>query len=145
MTLLSSLSSLIRKFDDVFGYIVSPPSLSRSRGFAWDAKAAELNIISFAVEWTAKGNSSSFIKVILYWNTSGYLFIRKDACFCFPPFLPCGILAQWNSALRTSLGGFHRAGLYLWGQRKAKKKQILCELCVSAVIINYPTIIRYRI
>jgi hypothetical protein len=30
-------------------------------------------------------------------------------------------------------------------QRKAKKKQILCDLCVLAVIINYPIIIRYRI
>jgi hypothetical protein len=26
-----------------------------------------------------------------------------------------------------------------------KKKQILCELCVSAVIIDYPIIIRYHI
>ena len=29
---------------------------------------------------------------------------------------PCGMLAQWNSALRTSFGGFHRAGLFLWSQ-----------------------------
>jgi hypothetical protein len=34
--------------------------------FARDAKAAELNIIPFAVEGTAKGNSSSFITIILY-------------------------------------------------------------------------------
>jgi len=41
---------------------------------------------------------------------------HRDVCFCFPP-----------------------------SQRKAKKKQILCDLCVSAVIINYPIIIQYRI
>jgi hypothetical protein len=43
-------------------YSVSPPA-------SLDAKAAKLNIISFAVERTAKENTSSFIKEISYQNT----------------------------------------------------------------------------
>ena len=62
-------------------YIVSPPALSASGRFAWDAKVAKLNIISFAVEGTAKENSLSFIKVILYWNTGGYFFILQGCMF----------------------------------------------------------------
>jgi len=36
-------------------------------------------------------------------------------------------------------------GLIPLGSAESKKKQILCDLCGSAVIINYPIIIRYRI
>ena len=60
------LSTLIRKFDNVYFYIVSPPALSAFGRFARDTKAAELNIISFAVEGTAKENSSSFIIIAFH-------------------------------------------------------------------------------
>ena len=56
------LSALIRKFDDVFFYIVSPPGLSRSNGasgfamqatprqVAQDAEHAEFIVFSFDVD-----------------------------------------------------------------------------------------------
>ena len=83
---LPDLSVLIRKFDDIFFLYCF------TARFAWDAKAAELNNISFAVEGTAKENNPTFIKVILYWNTNGYFFIPQGCMF-----LLSGVLALWNA------------------------------------------------
>ena len=74
-----TLRALIRKFDDVFLYCFTAR-------FAWDTKAAELNIISFAVEGTAKENSSIFRKVILHWNTGGYFFSPQGFMFLLSAF-----------------------------------------------------------
>ena len=52
----------------------------------------------------------------------------------FRPPPPCGMLALWNSAPRTSFGGFHRAGLFLRGQRKEIRNN---SLCVLLALLNW--------
>jgi hypothetical protein len=70
--------------------------------------------------WFVSQNASISIKSIIRWvpDTLGLVITLLGGLrfISFRPPLPCGMLALWNSAMRTSYGGFHRAGLFLWGR-----------------------------
>jgi len=85
--------------------------------FAWDAKAAELDIISFAVEGTAKENSSSFIKVILYSITGSYFFVSQGGIF-----LLFGVPVLWNACPMKCNAYFIGATPIPLGSAKSNKK-----------------------
>ena len=75
--------------------------------------------------WSVSQNTTISIESMIRWvpETVGLAVSLPEGLgfISFRPPPPCGMLALWNSAMRTSYGGFHRAGLFLWGQRRAKK------------------------
>jgi len=62
--------------------------ISFTARFAQDAKDAELEVFSFAVERTAKENQSSFILLQLYVFISNYYSRRDEFLIAFRAFIP---------------------------------------------------------
>ena len=82
--------------------------------------------------WSVSQNTTISIESMIRWvpETVGLAVSLPEGLgfISFRPPPPCGMLALWNSAMRTSYGGFHRAGLFNWGQRQREKHSPLRSL-----------------